>query len=81
MNSNGQIHESTGLDDRVLTLSQKLDRLQRTASNHGIRYARSADDRLKVLDESFVIATKKVRTIWIDISDWSTAHFHQWLGE
>ncbi len=76
------IHPSTAttIASENLTLINKLDVLQRMATNHHVKVRREAPDKLFVLDEVFLINTRRVRETWVDASDWSSAHLKMWLG-
>ena len=71
-------------DDRnisgILTPKERLDKLERCCRNNDIKCHRIDDNTLHVLDESFVLATRKVRVFWVDVSDWSYNHLKHFLG-
>ena len=73
-------HESPSVGNGILTYIQKLDKLELIARNHNIQYERVSKHELFVIDEVFIIATRRVRTTRVDISDWSTSHFLTWIG-
>jgi hypothetical protein len=73
-------HESPSIGNGILTYIQKLDKLELIARNHNVQYERVSKLELIVIDEVFVIATKRVRIQRVDISDWSTSHFLTWIG-